>query len=242
MNTFRSFSRIITGIVFIFSGFVKGVDPLGSTYKFTDYFNAFHLGFLEPVALPLAVFLSSTELVLGITLLIGYRMRVTAWVLLLFMSFFTILTLILALTNPVTDCGCFGDALILTNWQTFFKNIVLMIFVLVIFTGRFKYSTIRQPLTEWIVVAFFFAATVIFSLYNYMHLPVLDFRPYSIGTNIREGMTIPEGAPEDVYSTELIYKNKKTGQEKSFTLENFPQGYAYLGIRGRKVGTGEEGL
>ncbi|HYW95838.1 MAG TPA: BT_3928 family protein, partial [Bacteroidales bacterium] len=223
MKILRLISRLITGIVFIFSGFVKAVDPLGSTYKFTDYFNAFHLGFLEPLALPLAIVLSSTELVLGITLLLGYRMRAAAWVLLFFMSFFTLLTFILALTNPVTDCGCFGDALILTNWETFFKNVVLMGFVLILFTGRSKFTELRFPAVEWGVVALFFAITVVFSLYNYNHLPVLDFRPYAIGTNIEQGMIIPEGAPEDVYSTELMYKNKKSGEEKVFSMKDFPK-------------------
>ena len=223
MKTLRLISRLIAGMVFVFSGFVKAVDPLGSTYKFTDYFNAFHIGFLEPAALPLAILLSSIELVLGITLILGYRMRVAAWVLLLFMSFFTVLTFILALTNPVTDCGCFGDALILTNWETFFKNVILMIFVIIIFAGRNKYDMLHGPLIEWAVVVMFFAGVAGFSFYNYIHLPLLDFRPYSVGKNISEGMTIPEGAPEDEYSTHLIYKNRKTGEEKEFNMENFPR-------------------
>ena len=133
MRTIRIFSRILVGIVFIFSGFVKSIDPLGSTYKFIDYFNAFHMSFLEGMALPLAILLSTLELVLGISLLLGYRMKIASKILLVFMTFFTILTLILALTNPVHDCGCFGDALILTNWQTFWKNVILMVPTLVIF-------------------------------------------------------------------------------------------------------------
>ncbi len=223
MKTLRQISRIITGIVFVFSGFVKAVDPLGSTYKFTDYFNAFHLGFLEPLALPVAVFLSSTELVLGITLLLGYRMRFASWILLIFMSFFTILTLIVALTNPVTDCGCFGDALILTNWETFFKNIVLMFFTLVIFTGRYRFPVPRGRMIEWPVIALFYTGAILFSLYNYTHLPLVDFRPYHVGTNIGQSMTLPEGAPKDEFSTELIYRNRETGKEKTFTMQNFPR-------------------
>ncbi len=243
MKTLRLISRILTGIVFIFSGFVKGVDPLGSTYKFTDYFNAFHLGFLEPLALPLAILLSSAELVLGISLLLGYRMKVVAWAVLLFMSFFTVLTFILALTNPVTDCGCFGDALILTNWETFFKNIFLMVLVLIIFAGRFNYDPLRDPVIEWGVILLFFVASVFFSVYNYLHLPLLDFRPYAVGVNIEEGMKIPEDAPADVYSTELIYRNKQTGKEKVFSMDNFPRDttkWKFIDARSELVSKGYE--
>ena len=120
MKYIRLLSRLIVGMVFIFSGFVKAVDPLGSAYKFADYFTAFKLGFLEFLTLPMGIFLSAFELVLGITLILGYRRKTMFRVLMWFMSFFTLLTFILALFNPVSDCGCFGNALILTNWQTFF--------------------------------------------------------------------------------------------------------------------------
>ena len=129
MKFFRVIGRLLLGGVFLFSGFVKAVDPLGSAYKFSDYFNAFGLGFLEVTALPLAVLLSSFELLLGFALILGYRRRIVYEVLMWFMLFFTLLTLILAVFNPVSDCGCFGDALILTNWETFLKNLVLMVFV-----------------------------------------------------------------------------------------------------------------
>ena len=138
MKYIRLISRIILGVVFIFSGFVKVVDPLGSAYKFADYFNAFRLGFLEFAALPLGIFLAAFELLLGIVLILGYRRRIVFLVSMWFMSFFTLLTFILAIFNPVSDCGCFGDALILTNWQTFFKNVVLMVFVLILYFHRKK--------------------------------------------------------------------------------------------------------
>ncbi len=215
--------RIIIGIVFIFSGFVKAVDPLGSTYKFVDYFNAFELGFLNQLAFPLAIILSVAELLIGISLLLGYRMHLFSWVVLVFMSFFTLLTFILALTNPVTDCGCFGDAIILTNWQTFFKNIVLMGFVLFVFLSRRSYPQVRTANTEWAILGLYFIVGVVFSLYNYRHLPIVDFRPFSIGTNIPSAMEIPEGASPDVYESKLLYRNKGNGEIQEFTIENFPR-------------------
>jgi len=223
MKYFRFLSRLIVGLVFIFSGFVKAVDPLGSAYKFADYFMAFKLGFLEKLALPMGILLSAFELVLGIALLLGYRRKVIFQVLMWFMSFFTLLTLILALFNPVSDCGCFGDALILTNWQTFFKNVVLMVFVLILYFSRNKESDGGPPAGEWIVVGSLFVMASFFSFWNYRHLPLIDFRPYDVGTVIREEMEIPEGVPVDEYTTTLIYKNRETGKETSFTMEDYPK-------------------
>jgi uncharacterized membrane protein YphA (DoxX/SURF4 family) len=223
LKILRSLSRILVGSVFIFSGFVKAVDPLGSTYKFTDYFEAFGLEFFVPLALPLALLLSSVELVMGISLLLGYRMKTVAWAVLLFMSFFTILTFILAIFNPVTDCGCFGDALILTNWQTFWKNIVLMVFTLIIFSGRRSFPEVRGAFAEWGILLIFFLAVLDLSFYCKNHLPILDFMPYKIGTNIPKATSIPEGAPSDVYETHLFYKNVADGKTKEFGIDNFPQ-------------------
>lgn len=223
MNILRIISRIFVGIVFIFSGFVKAIDPLGSTYKFVDYFNAFGLGSFEHFALPLAILLSSLELALGILLLAGYRMKLASWILLLFMSFFTVLTFILALTNPVHDCGCFGDALILTNWQTFWKNIILMVFTILIFASRDKFTVRRNPVSEYIVIGMYFMAVVLLSVYCLSNLPIIDFRPYKTGTYIPEAMAIPADAPQSVYETTLIYRNKTSGKEEEFTMENFPR-------------------
>lgn len=223
MKYVRVISRIILGIVFIFSGFVKVIDPLGSAYKFSDYFIAFGLGFLDGIALPLGIFLSAFELVLGITLILGYRRRVVFWVLMWFMVFFTLLTLILALFNPVSDCGCFGDALILTNWQTFLKNVILMLFVLTLYFNRKLEAVTGNLLKEWMVVICLFAGVTWFSVWNYNHLPLLDFRPYDVGTVIEDKMGIHEGAPVDVYETTLIYRNRESGKSASFSIEDYPR-------------------
>lgn len=220
MKVINLIIRIVVGAVFIFSGFVKAVDPLGSTYKFSDYFSAFGISFLNPVALPLAILLSSTEFLVGISLLFGYKYRLASWILVICMSFFTVLTLILAITNPVSDCGCFGDAIIMTNWQTFFKNVCLLPFTIIIFLLRNKEPVYYSSPKEWVFIALF--ATIITGLqaYSLRHLPPLDFRPYSIGTYIPDKMMFPEDAPLDEYRTYLYYE--KNGRIEEFTEENFP--------------------
>ena len=213
MKIIRIISRILVGCVFIFSGFVKAIDPLGSTYKFSDYFEAFNIGFFEPLSFVLAVLLSTSELVIGINLFLGLRMKVTSWALFIFMSGFTILTLILAINNPVTDCGCFGDALILTNWQTFFKNVILFVPTVVIFLSRKKYISPYSCFTEWLMVILFTLSGILLSIYCYRNLPVMDFRPYKTGTNINEGMSYLEGVPQEVSEIIFTLKNKNTGKE-----------------------------
>jgi len=220
MRKLNQLSRIILGLVFIFSGFVKAVDPLGSMYKFNDYFTAFDLEFLSVIALPLAILLSTVEFVIGFSLLYATKRKITAWVTLIFMSFFTILTLFLAIFNPVSDCGCFGDAIIMTNWETFWKNVVLMIFTIVIFVHRNKYEVQWKSINQWIAIAIPFIFSISLSLYCYFNLPILDFRPYHIGTHIPEKMIIPEDAPKAEYETILLYE--KNGKVKEFTLENLP--------------------
>ena len=220
MKLIRIASRLIVGSVFVFSGFVKAVDPLGTAYKFRDYFEAFHIDFLNFLSLVLAILLCVTELVIGFNLLLGIRIKITSWVLLIFMSGFTAITLKLAISNPVTDCGCFGDAIILTNWETFWKNIILFVPAMFIFYHRSNYTQQYHLYTEWLLTVAFFLFGFILASYSFFHLPVLDFRPYKTGTNIQEKMTIPEGSPVEEYQFSFIYQ--KDGRQKEFTLENIP--------------------
>lgn len=213
-------SRIFLGLVFIFSGYVKVVDPLGSEYKFVDYFEAFGTDFMVPLALPLAMIMSAVEFVLGVALFFNVLPRLSAWGVTLFMIVFTPLTLYLALANPVSDCGCFGDALILTNWQTFWKNIFIDIFVVILFVNRKKLTSHLHSLVQWILMLIFFGATILFQVFTVQHLPIIDFRPYRINANIPEKMKIPESAPQPKYETTLYYE--KDGVTKQFTMENLP--------------------
>ncbi len=223
MKHIRNISRVLVGIVFLFSGFVKAIDPLGSAYKFGDYFSAFGISFLHPFAIPLAIILSSAELTMGVALILSFRMRFFSKAVLVFMTAFTIITLILAIYNPITDCGCFGDALILTNWETFWKNIVILVFVLFIFFQKKYFIPFGEKFIEWLVIIIVFLFTSWFSFYSYNHLPLLDFRPYHIGSDIPVKMIIPPDAPRDIYETKLIYKNKQTGSNEEFSVEDFPR-------------------
>lgn len=243
MRAIRYISRLFLGVLFVFSGFVKALDPLGSSYKFSDYFQAFGIEWLDSLSLPLGIFLAAFELVLGLVLILGYQKRRTYWVLLIFMSFFTVLTFILALTNPVTDCGCFGDAIVMTNWQTFFKNVVFMVFVLILFRSAKRAQNVLATGIEVFLILVFFASSTVLSLGALRHLPVLDFRPYDIGTYIPGEMVIPEGEPVDEYETLLFYKNLETGETEEFTIENYPRDtslYAFVTSESKLVSKGYE--
>jgi uncharacterized membrane protein YphA (DoxX/SURF4 family) len=220
MKYIRNISRVLIGVVFIFSGFVKGIDPLGSTYKFGDYFTAFGLEQLEPLAFPLAIILSTFEFIVGVALIFNIKTKINSWIVLIFMSFFTLLTLYLAIENPVHDCGCFGDAIIMTNWQTFAKNVVIMVLTLVVFIYRDKFKTTFSKVKEYSILGAGIVLMVSLSFYCYEHLPIFDFRPYSVGTHIPDKMKVPEGAPKPEYKT--ILKYKKDGTIKEFTMDSLP--------------------
>ena len=219
---FKHIARILVGLTFVFSGFVKGIDPWGSAYKFTDYFNAFNMPWLTSLAFALGIFLAAAEFFLGVAFIFNFFIRITSWFMLAFMLFFTGLTFVLALTNPVTDCGCFGDALVITNWQTFEKNIVLLALAIFVFIKRKDFKSKNGP----ILSIAFSGMTMVFYFYlvaySYNHLPIIDFLPYKVGVNIPDAMKIPDGAPKAIYENNFIYKNQKTGDEKKFTEANYP--------------------
>jgi uncharacterized membrane protein YphA (DoxX/SURF4 family) len=220
MKLLRTLSRILIGFVFIFSGIVKAIDPLGFAYKFHDYFNAFHLGFLNNLSLPLAIFMCAAEFISGFSVLTGFRLKTGIWGIIILLIIFTPLTFLLALTNPVSDCGCFGDAIHLTNWQTFDKNLVLCILLIIIYKGRNRFKSPLNITSEWIIILIVTLLFIIFSLANLRYLPVIDFLPYKKGVKIAEKMTIPEGLPTDKYNTTFVYEKK--GIKKEFNLGNYP--------------------
>jgi hypothetical protein len=220
MTGLRFVSRIIIGLVFIFSGTVKAIDPLGSAYKFHDYFYAFHLGFLNWLSLPLAILMCTAEFISGFSILTGIRYRTGTWGVLLLMVIFTPLTFILALTNPVSDCGCFGDAIHLTNWQTFGKNVVLIAMAIILFVNRKQVKPVSGLWKEWTITGIAITFFILFSAYNLRYLPVIDFLPYKTGVKIADKMVVPDGVDADAYKTTFIYE--KSGVKKEFDLNNYP--------------------
>ena len=214
--------RFLLAVAFTFSGFIKANDPLGTVYKVQDYLEAWGLLSLKSGALPyvLALAVGVFEFALGIYLLFGIRRRLAPFLTLLVMCFMTPLTLWLAISNPISDCGCFGDAVVLTNWETFAKNVVLLIAAVSVFRGSRHLFKLVTDKVDWLVALYSFVFIIFFSTFTFRHLPVFDFRPYHIGSDIREKMEIPEGEKPSVLETVFIYAKK--GKEQVFTIDNLP--------------------
>jgi hypothetical protein len=222
MRIAKFISRILTGLVFIFSGTVKAIDPLGTVYKLQDYFTAFNLDFLKHLSLLFTIILCTAEFLAGFSVLFNIRQKTGIWIVLILMVIFTPLTFVLALTNPVTDCGCFGEAIKLTNWQTFLKNIIILVPAVFLFITRDTVIPHYGITREWTITAIAGTVFVSFIFYNLRYLPAVDFLPYKTGTHIPDQMIVPEGKPVDKYETTFIYE--KDGLKKEFTLENYPAG------------------
>lgn len=214
--------RAIVGLLFIFSGLIKANDPLGFGYKLQEYFEVFHIAFLNDYATVFAILLCTIEIVLGALLLLGIRSRNVASGLLLTIIFFTFLTFYSAFFEVVTSCGCFGDAIPLTPWQSFSKDIVLLIMILYIYKKRNEIMPLisSERAQNWIL-GFILLISLGFGLYTYNFLPILDFLPYKIGNNIPSLMIMPPGAPQDVYQITYTLKNKSTGETKSLTDKEY---------------------
>lgn len=214
--------RLVISLTFIFSGYVKAIDPLGTQYKLQDYLNVVQLSQYVPDYLTLgaSVLLGGLEFCLGVFILFAIHRRLMSRLVLLFMAIMTPLTLWLAVANPIKDCGCFGDAIILTNWETFYKNVVLLAAAIVLCVKPLMMPRFISRTNQWIVITY----TIIFILFSSTRslytLPQFDFRPYHIGADIKKGMEIPEGAKGPEFETTFILE--KNGQRKEFTLENYP--------------------
>lgn len=215
-------SRLLLSAVLIVSGFVKAVDPHGTQYKLEDYAVALGISDALPdiVALMLAVALAAVEFCLGVFLLFAIRRRIVSRLVLLMFVVMTPLTLWLAIANPITDCGCFGDAIILTNWETFLKNVVLLLAALIVAYWPTLMFRFVSKSNQWIVINYSILFILVVAGWSLYDLPQFDFRPYHIGASIRDGMTIPEGAPQSQYETTFILE--KDGQRREFTLDDYP--------------------
>ena len=223
--------RIVVGLTFLFSGFVKGVDPIGVAIKFKEYFVALGIDILSPssplgvdfvstFSISAAIGLSLFEFVLGAALLFGLYRKLAPTLAVLTMLFMTPLTLYLAIENPVHDCGCFGEALVLTNWETFYKNLVLMVATIFLLLYNHKAKDMFVKAIRWMPMLFSIFFILVISFLSYIYQPLLDFRPYKSGINIRETMAQEEVQPE------YLFVYEKDGEQKEFTIENVPAGDA----------------
>ncbi len=207
--------RILLGLVFIFSSFVKGIDPLGTAYRVEDYLDAYGWYSLWHFSLFLSILLITVEFVLGVALLFKFRARAASFGALLLMTFFTVITYYDAKYNMVPDCGCFGDAIKLSNQGTFYKNIILIVLAILVFAGSRR---MKRSLPFWlqnILLIMVASLYVFFIFYNYNHLPMIDFREWKEGKDMK-------AANQDAIKTFVIYKNKETGETKEFESPNYP--------------------
>lgn len=222
MNLITQIARLLVSVTFIFSGFVKLVDPLGSAYKFEEYFGAdvLNLEFLSPYALQFSILLILAEIMLGVMLLVGFKRKLTVWSLFVITLLFLFLTWYSAYFDKVTDCGCFGDAVKLTPWETFYKNVVLIVLVVYLIIRVYDIQPIGSDI---LAKRLSLGSLIIFigiQIYVLRYLPIIDFRPYAIGKNIPEGMIIPEDAEKPVFEDTWIYN--VNGEDKTFSTEDKP--------------------
>ncbi|MEM1003146.1 MAG: BT_3928 family protein, partial [Bacteroidota bacterium] len=231
MKQIVALSRIFVGVLFIISGFIKLNDPLGFSYKLQEYFGAdvLNLEFLVPYALGLSVFVVVFEVVLGVFLLIGYQVKFTVYSLLAMIVFFTFLTFYSAYFDKVKDCGCFGDAIKLTPWESFTKDVILLVLILVLVLGIKFIQPVFGKLTNTIMALLSFILSLWFGYHVLMHLPAIDFRAYKIGANIQQGMTIPEDAPKPIL--EYTWTFNVNGEEQEFVTNG-----SYPNVDGEYVG------
>lgn len=208
--------RIFVGILFIISGFIKLNDPVGFSFKLEEYFSqgVLDLPFLTPFALAISILVVIVEVMVGVMLILGYKRKITIWTLIAMIVFFTFLTFYSAYFNKVTDCGCFGDAIKLTPWESFTKDVVLLVLILIIYSGRKYIIPLVKPkiLMPLLMLSLLVCIGYVYHVLN--HLPVIDFRPYEIGKNIEEGMSTPDDAPKAIF--EYRWKFNVNGNEEIY--------------------------
>jgi uncharacterized membrane protein YphA (DoxX/SURF4 family) len=238
-------SRILVGGLFIFSGLIKANDPVGFSIKLDEYFAVFGMDWLTPASLVLSIAICVGEIVLGVALFIGARIKLVSWLLLGMIIFFTWLTGYSAVTGSVTDCGCFGDAIKLTPWESFSKDIVLLVLISIIFWKHKLIKPVFSVNTNSLILSTSTALFTIFCLYCLWHLPVQDFRAYKVGANIPVLMTIPDDAPLAQYKTIFTLKNKTTSAEKEFENDlpgDYTENWEYISRTDKMISEGYKPL
>lgn len=212
--------RFVLALVFTFSGLVKAIDPMGTVYKMADYAEAFGMTIHSGLLLSGAILLIIVEYVVGVCLFFGLYRKLYLSITIAFLAVMTPFTLYIALYNPVSNCGCFGDAIALTNWQTFAKNVILLLMACFTFANSKRICRVISIRLQWLIFVYAMVSIVAFIPYNLRHLPVIDFRPFHIGANIVKDMIVPDDATQDEYETLFILE--KEGKRKTFTFDNYP--------------------
>lgn len=242
MKVLVGITRIFVGIFFIISGFIKLSDPLGFSYKLKEYFSegVLNLEFIQPYALLISVIVVIVEVLLGVMLIIGYKRKLTLFSLLGMIVFFTFLTFYSAYFNKVTDCGCFGDAMKMTPWTSFWKDIILLFLIIILFVGKRFITPFFSKFTNVLITFIVLIASMWYSYHVLMHLPSIDFRAYKKGVNITEGMTVPENAPKAKF--EYQWKFEENGIEKIIsTSGSYPKTSGkFLGVETIEIEKGYE--
>jgi uncharacterized membrane protein YphA (DoxX/SURF4 family) len=208
-------ARSFLGLLFIFSGIGKGIDPVGTEYRVEDYFIAFGMDWAIPSSLVMSVILNTSEFLVGLVLLLNIKIKLTSVLTLIMMAFFTVVTINDAINNPVPDCGCFGDALVITNWQTLYKNLVIDTFVILVFFTRNRQSAWFRSKIEWGMTAIFAAGFIYFQVISINHLPYIDFRNWKVGNKMVHENPLPK-------KYFISFKNINSGEITEYLSPNYP--------------------
>ncbi|MCU0421566.1 MAG: DoxX family protein [Bacteroidia bacterium] len=241
MKYITQISRIFVGVLFILSGFIKANDTIGFSYKLVEYFEIFNMHFFVDYAVGMAMFICIFEIIVGVALLLGAYNTLNIWLLLLMIIFFTILTGYSAITNKVTDCGCFGDAVKLKPVESFLKDVVLLVLILILYFGKQHIKPIFNKTVTGITIGTSLLITTFFTFNTYMFLPLIDFLPYKVGNDIQEKMTLPPNAKKD--SVVMLFVYEKNGQKFEFTMDeiaNVDTTYTYVDRIDKMIVKGDE--
>ena len=220
MKFIRAFARVLVGLVFLLAGLLKLADPVGTGLLISEYLKLVGITDVSSFALTFGIMLSVTEALIGISILLGLRMKIASKILLIFISFFTLLTLYLALANPISDCGCFGESIKLTNWETFYKNLILLAASIIVYIQRKNFIPLAPPKWEWGTMALYVLLLSGMGAYALRHLPLVDFTAFHTGADLQEELASINEPNKSGFITELIYE--KEGKKESFLIDNLP--------------------
>jgi len=216
-------SRIFVGVLFIFSGLIKANDPLGLSYKMQEFFEVWNIHWLDNLTLSFSIIMIAFEIVAGVAVLLGWKMRLFSWLLLLLILFFTFLTGYAFLSDKIKECGCFGNCIPLTSGQSFAKDLILLVLIVFLFVNRSKIKPILSNLNSQVILILSLVFSFSFQWYVLQHLPVVDCLPYKLKANISDQMKVPPGAIPD--STVISFVYEKNGKQLEFTADKFPSDF-----------------